>query len=311
LLEPPHSAANRSVSEALDAERGASIPSRKVAGSPKEHDDGGIGLTHLGSWQAVLVVVAGASGVAACSSSDRDATSPPPQPARAAATSAASSPPELSSTTRASTEAPTFDDASIDWQATPVMRTLGGIRQSLKFSEYSHSQRVDEKHGIYIFDCSSLAHWALKRATPVAASSIAAGLAGRPLAADYQRRIARVKAGAERGGWQRVGKVQDARPGDVVAWLKPKIIQSANTGHVAFVALPPERAPGYADAYLVRIVDASSLLHADDTRTYGSGFGLGTILLVSDDAGAPRAYSWVGLQWRAFETEIAIGRPTR
>jgi len=54
------------------------------------------------------------------------------------------------------------------------------------------------------------------------------------------------------------------------------------------------------------------LLHADDTREAGSGFGFGTILLVVDpDTGAPRAYGWVGLEWRAFETSIAIGRPTR
>lgn len=83
------------------------------------------------------------------------------------------------------------------------------------------------------------------------------------------------------------------------------------TGHVALFALPPQRVPGYADAYLLCIVEATSLLRADDTRGYGSGFGLGTIRLVSDDARAPRAYGWVGLHWRAFETAIAIGRPTR
>jgi hypothetical protein len=66
-------------------------------------------------------------------------------------------------------------DADIDWDANPVMRTLGGIAGSVKHTEYGHGLRV-------------------------------------------------------------------------VAWLKPKIIESKNTGHVAFVALPPARVTGYSDA---------------------------------------------------------------
>jgi hypothetical protein len=167
------------------------------------------------------------------------------------------------------------------------------------------------EQGLYVFDCSLMAQWVLMRATPVAARTVSRGLP-RPLAADFQRRIASVPASAERGGWTRVPRVQDALPGDVIAWLKPKIIDSKNTGHVAFIVLPPVRVTGYSDAYLARIADATSLLHADDTRGDGSGFGFGTILLVVDpDTDAPRAYGWVGLEWRAFETPIAIGRPLR
>ena len=205
-----------------------------------------------------------------------------------------------------------FSDRDIDWQATPVMQVLGEIARTVKHTEYSHGLRVDVRRGLYVFDCSSMAQWVLKRATPVAERTLSRGLSWRPLAADFQRRIAGIPLGAERGGWQRVGRVADAQPGDVVAWLKPKIIDSKNTGHVAFVVLPPVRVSGYSDAYLLRVVDATSLLHADDTRQDGSGFGLGTILLVVEpDTGAPRAYGWVGLEWRAFETSIAIGRPTR
>lgn len=202
-------------------------------------------------------------------------------------------------------------DEDIDWEANPVMQTLHGIALGVKHTEYSHNQRVNVARGLYVFDCSSLGQWVLGRAAPVAAATTRRGLPGRPLAADFQRRIARVPAGEERGGWRRVGRIEDAAPGDVVAWIKPAIIQSQNTGHVAFVVLPPLRVAGYVDAYLVRVVDATSLLHANDTRGDGGGFGFGTILLVADDTGAPRAYGWVGMHWRAFETAIAIGRPTR
>ena len=84
----------------------------------------------------------------------------------------------------------------------------------------------------------------------------------------------------------------------------------ADTGHVAFVLLPPVLAPGYDNAYLVRIADSTRLLHDDDTRVGRDGFGFGTILVVADpETDAPIAYGWVGLKWRAFETAIAIGRP--
>ena len=97
-----------------------------------------------------------------------------------------------------------------------------------------------------------------------------------------------------------------------MAWLKPDIIKSPNTGHVVFAVHRPVRAPGYTNAFLVRIADSTSLLHDDDTRAGRTGFGLGTILLVADpDTGAPVAYGWQGLRWRAFETPIAIGRPLK
>jgi hypothetical protein len=35
--------------------------------------------------------------------------------------------------------------------------------------------------------------------------------------------------------------VEDAEPGDVIAWIKPAVIDSPNTGHVAFIALAPIR----------------------------------------------------------------------
>jgi hypothetical protein len=190
------------------------------------------------------------------------------------------------------------------------MHTLGRMAETLTDSVYSHGMQVDERRGVYSFDCSGMASWVLRKASPRAARSLARGAAGRPLARDFLRRIASVSSDRPRDGWQRVLRVQDAAPGDVIAWLKPAVIQSANTGHVAFIVLPPEPVPRYDNAFLVRVADSTSLLHDRDTRAGRSGFGFGTILLVTDpETGSPRAYGWVGLRYRAFETEIAIGRP--
>lgn len=194
----------------------------------------------------------------------------------------------------------------------PVMRRLGAVAASLEESEYTYGFSVHEKQGIYRFDCSGMAQWVLRKATPVAALTIGQGLAPRPLARDFERRIARVPAERERGGWRHITRVRDLLPGDVVAWIKPAEIESPNTGHVAFIVLPPVLAPGYDNAYLVRIADSTRLLHDDDTRAGRTGFGLGTILLVADpETDAPIAYGWAALRWRTFETSIALGRPLR
>lgn len=203
-----------------------------------------------------------------------------------------------------------FNDADIAWAANPVMRRLGRIAETMNHSEYSYGFRVDESRGTYEFDCSGMAYWVLRQATPRAAAALAYKLEKRPLARDIQRRIASIPRGRPRYGWQRVARVDALEPGDVVAWIKPKVIQSPNTGHVAFVVLPPQRAVEYQNAYLLRIADSTRLLHDADTRVGRNGFGFGTILLVADPAsGAPIAYGWAGLKWRTFETQIALGRP--
>jgi hypothetical protein len=204
-----------------------------------------------------------------------------------------------------------LDDRAIDWELNPVMRRLGRVAETLTETEYGYGLSVNEKRGVYRFDCSGMVQWVLRRSAPVAAVTMAHGLTQRPLARDFQRRIARAPVERDRGGWRRIGRIVELAPGDVVAWLRPAEIDSPNTGHVAFVLLPPVLAPGYENAYLVRIADSSRLLHDDDTRVGRSGFGFGTILLVADETGAPMAYGWVGLRWRAFETAIALGRPMR
>lgn len=207
-------------------------------------------------------------------------------------------------------EVPELRDADIPWDRNPVMRRLGHIETTLTESRYSHGLSVNERKGIYHFDCSGMAYWVLKKSAPRAAAALAYKLEQRPLARDIYRRIASIQPDQPRHGWQRITRVDALEPGDVIAWIKPKVIQSPNTGHVGFVVLPPVRVPEYENAYLIRFADSTRLMHADDTRQGQNGFGKGTILLVSEpETGAPIAYGWAGLEWRSFETDIALGRP--
>ena len=82
-------------------------------------------------------------------------------------------------------------DAEIEWDENPSMRVLGKIAASLEESEYSHALTVNEKRGVYRFDCSGMVQWVLRRSAPTAAQAVAWQLEGRPLARDFQRRIAR------------------------------------------------------------------------------------------------------------------------
>jgi hypothetical protein len=196
-----------------------------------------------------------------------------------------------------------------------VMERVRRIADTLKSSEYSHVTRVNEAEGSYVFDCSGFVAWVLRRAASGAHLSVVSRAKDRrPLARDYYWEIARTRPNAARG-WARVERLVDARPGDVVAWLKPPEVRSTNTGHVAFIVESPEPSRVVEGGYLVRIADASRYYHQNDEREElgRSGFGIGTILIVADPVThAPVAYGWFGDRsaW-VLSAQIAIGRPTR
>jgi hypothetical protein len=196
-----------------------------------------------------------------------------------------------------------------------VMERVEKIAQTLKSTAYSHVTRVNESEGSYVFDCSGFVAWVLRRAAMGAHLSVVSRSKDRrPLARDYYWEIARTRPSAGRG-WARVERVMDARPGDVVAWLKPPQVRSPHTGHVAFIVEAPEPSRVIEGGYLVRVADASRYYHQDDEREElgRSGFGVGTILIVADPVSqAPTAYGWFGERsaW-VLPAQIAIGRPTR
>jgi hypothetical protein len=195
-----------------------------------------------------------------------------------------------------------------------VMALIANIEETLRDSAYTHTTRVDTKSGTYLFDCSGMASWVLRRAAKRAHAAVVHQSNGsRPLARDFYWSIKRTAIGRDSYGWQRVARVSEAAPGDVIAWLKPEIVRSPNTGHVAFVIEAPRPVPDVPNAYLLRIADASSYQHQDDSRAESgrTGYGTGTILVLADpNTGEPSAYGWFGLRSRwVLESKIAIGRP--
>ena len=198
----------------------------------------------------------------------------------------------------------------------PVAAEIERIRGNVRSTRYVHATRVDERAGRYDFDCSAMASLVLSHAAPRAhAAVLRRNGRGRPVARDFHDVIASAPVDRPRDGWLRLTRMQDLRPGDVIAWRRPPTVASRNTGHVAFVHEAPRRLDRDGRRWSVRIADATSIPHGDDTRPrqHQSGFGYGTLtLFVETPGGDPTAYGWYGLDTRIdFRTHIALGRAVR
>ncbi|MEZ4449376.1 MAG: CHAP domain-containing protein [Nannocystaceae bacterium] len=195
--------------------------------------------------------------------------------------------------------------------AARVLALLGTVAAGARETRYEHRTKIRARDGIFVWDCSAMAAWVLRKAAPTARSALTRE---RPVARDFYEVIRRAPLRGHALGWQRIGHITDVRPGDVFAWKRPKDFPSKNTGHVGFVLEAPTPAPGWEDAYLVRIADATSLPHQDDTRDPegDGGYGEGTLLVLTDGAGQGIAYGWFGARSRGvIETPIAFGRLLR
>jgi hypothetical protein len=194
-----------------------------------------------------------------------------------------------------------------------ILGVLSRIQRTVRRTRYRHRTRIDARRGVFIFDCSAMAGWVMQRAVPRARRTVTRRR--RPLARDFYRSIARLRPGQRRGPWYRVPTVAAARPGDIIAWVRPRWFRSKNTGHVAFVVGHPRPNTGPVRGQLVRIADSTRLPHEDDSRGPGrSGFGTGTMLLATNGAGRPVGYGWYGsisrYDW-IIPTSIVIGRALR
>jgi hypothetical protein len=192
-----------------------------------------------------------------------------------------------------------------------VDRELGRMRSSA----YTHATQVDEVNGVFDFDCSGFAGYALSAAAPAAWGQLQTATTGqgrRPLAKHFQAFFASLPVGAESGHWQRVARVSDLQAGDVVAWVKPPDVVSKNTGHVVIVHGPVTPVSERPGAFLVPVADSTSVPHGrGDSRkpARATGLGTGMLVLVADARGAPTAYRW-SLGNRAVEhpTTLAMAR---
>lgn len=187
----------------------------------------------------------------------------------------------------------------------PARRLSDAARRALAAvttTRYAHRTVIDVRTGTFVTDCSGFLTWLLRTELPghLAAIPLIRGRS-HPLASDYQQAFA---AGA--AGWQRIDRVPDIRPGDVLAWrhLRPK--PGGSTGHVMIVDSPAT--PVGDDGFAVDVIDATSAPHDADTRVGTDGLGRGTIQVRVDAAGAAIAVR--GNRRSPYRTHaITVARP--
>jgi hypothetical protein len=216
-------------------------------------------------------------------------------------------------------EADDDDDASLapaGWDpgtpATRASQRLLELAQHIDATRtdtaYSHSTKVRRKDGIYHFDCSGMINWMLERVDERALAAIGRD---RPVASSYVRTIQKAPTTRARDGWQRIADIEHVEPGDLFAWRRPEDWpKGGNTGHIGIVIARPAKVPHIEGAYLVRVIDSTRWQHQDDTRADDeTGFGMGTILFMTDADRAPIGYAWHGIDSSGFyRTDVVFGR---
>ncbi len=193
--------------------------------------------------------------------------------------------------------------------AARVLEVLDRIRSNVRDTRYQHHLVVSERRGIYRFDCSLMVDWVLDRASPRATRHLAS--TARPLAEHFVRTIERAPTDRFAAGWRRLEDIREVRAGDVFAWRRPPGFPSRNTGHTGFALEAPRRVLGLPNGYAIRVADATGSAHENDTRPFPGvgGFGMGTLVFLTDGEGHGTHYGWFGTRSGGYVvTPIVFGR---
>lgn len=125
-------------------------------------------------------------------------------------------------------------------------------------------------------------------------------------------------------GWLRVGRIDDLRRGDLLAWKRPQpkeeLKKKFNTGHVAVVIgkqgpIEETQIAGQNFRYQsINVIDSSSVKHFQpellpplSSMSHRDGIGKGVVRIILDPSNRPIGY-WEGTYW--YEGAKEIRKPT-
>lgn len=194
--------------------------------------------------------------------------------------------------------------AATDSLSAKLLTEARRIQTELKKTEYSHKTQVDEKAGSYAVDCSGFVCFVLKKLALQHYKDVPKGEHKRPLAINFFEHFMSQPLLKR---WRRIERLNDAQPGDLLAWRRDEQTPGENTGHIVFVDAVPVREDD--GQYKVAVLDSTASPHGSDTRKDGTtGIGRGTMWFSVDTEGRPVAYRWRSKSGTLREEAIAIGR---
>lgn len=171
--------------------------------------------------------------------------------------------------------------------------------------------RFDLSRGIYSLDCSRFVDKVLSQVYPAAFSNLVTATGtGLPATLHYYNFFSDLSHGQEESHWNRIDRIGQLRPGDILVFRYKNLHGRRTSGHVMVVMEKPVATTH--QAYSVRVADSAPIRHSQDTRLANeSGIGIGTMLLKPTSSGKPAAYAWeLGGTWKN-NVRFAMARPLK
>jgi hypothetical protein len=199
-------------------------------------------------------------------------------------------------------------DGPANAAATSVYNEAVRILSSIQSTKYEHKTDIDEKEGRYYCDCSGFVGYVLNQT--VSKDDRNGPLHNgdrRPVAAEFERHFETAPTKPGRAVlWQHITRMEDARPGDVIAW-RLAVPKPNDTGHVVILA---ERPVAESDGLIkVQVIDSTVLPSPDLTADKGkSGIGRRVMWFTVDKEGRPTGYIRGSRSATPKTDAIAIGR---
>jgi len=186
---------------------------------------------------------------------------------------------------------------------------LEAMLEKMESTVYQARTDIDEKTLSDKCDCSGLVCYLLRSDYPIAykqLDGVESPWRARPFSVTFYETF--IRAGEEKlAGWQRVRKLMDARPGDIMAWRKKKIAKGVSTGHTLVIVDQPKMEKD--GRVRVKLIDSTRKIHAEDSRPEGTnGVGSGVMWFEVNEEGEPVRLYIDGSGKRSQIMLIAIGR---
>lgn len=161
------------------------------------------------------------------------------------------------------------------------------ILENIVDNSYSSENYIEEQKGIYRTNCSGIIIHLLKK------NGISLPFKKAYEYFDFFKN----------SDYQKIERIDDLAPGDLIIWRKNNIPKKGTTGHMALCVGHIDKT---SDRGTIRVFDCVKMKHDNDTRRE-NGIGLGDLVLLHED-GVANGFIWSSESSKTKYTEVLIIR---